>query len=126
MKQAGIRFCLQTFCCLYFSCQTIAIFFLPLWNVHLEMARQKVTKEDEFSNEIMRLENQLQNSIRKENGWKIAKVAKEKIEILQVINPQETGFPVWPFRFNLVISLFSPQILGVIGTLLSLFDFFST
>ena len=109
----------------FFLPLTIASFFLPLWNVHLEMARQKVNQEDEFSSEIMKLENELRNSVLKEKGWENAKIAKEKIEVLQVLNPQITGFPVWPFRVNLVISLFSPQILGIVGTILSLFDFFS-
>ena len=101
---------------------TVITFFLPLWNAHREMVRQKTNYEDEFSNGILRLKNQLQTSIRKETGWEEAKVAKEKIEILQVLNPQSVGYPVWPFRYNLVISLFSPQILGVVSTINGVID----
>jgi intracellular septation protein A len=106
----------------FFLPLTVITFFLPLWNVHREMVRQKTNYEDEFSNEILRLKDQLRNSIRKECGWEEAKVAKEKIEILQVLNPQSVGYPVWPFRYNLVISLFSPQILGVISTIISVIE----
>ena len=106
----------------FFLPLTVITFFLPLWNVHREMVRQKTNYEDEFSNEILRLKDQLRTSIRKERGWEEARVAKEKIEILQVLNPQSVGYPVWPFRYNLVISLFSPQILGIISTIIGVIE----
>ena len=77
--------------------------------------------EEEYSAEIKRLEEQLRSAIRMENSLEKAKIAKEKIEILQVLNPNTTGFPVWPFRTKRLVALFSPQIVGAVSTILGLF-----
>jgi hypothetical protein len=105
---------------LFFLPLTVIAFFIPLWNIHREMTNQKMKYEEEFSAEIMRLEEQLRSSIRKENGLEKAKIAKDKMEILQTLNPNVIGFPVWPFRYKRLFTLFSPQILGVVSTILGL------
>ena len=106
---------------LFFLPLTIITFFIPLWNIHQEMTNQKMKYEEEFSTEIMRLGEQLRSSIRKENGLEKARIAKDKMEILQTLNPNVIGFPVWPFRYKRLFTLFSPQILGAVSTILGLF-----
>ncbi|MGB7873083.1 MAG: hypothetical protein WBL25_01775, partial [Anaerolineales bacterium] len=107
---------------LFFLPLTAITFFVPLWNVHQEMVRKKTKYEEEFSAEIIRLEDQLRDSIREEDGLEKAKIAKEKMEILQTLNPNTIGFPVWPFRYNRLLTLFSPQLLGGISTVVGIFQ----
>lgn len=100
------------------------VFFMPLWSIHAEMFDQKIRQQDDYSNQVRKLEQELRTNVRKEDGLSRAKLAKEKIEVLQAVNPLQTGFPVWPFRVNMVITLVSPQILGVASTIVSLIKAF--
>ena len=98
---------------------------MPLWSIHAEMLDQKRRHQDDYSNQVIDLEQELRTYVQQEKGLERAKTAKEKIEVLQAINPQKTGFPVWPFRANLVISLISPQIFGVVSTIVSVIEIFN-
>jgi hypothetical protein len=99
-------------------------FFLPLWNIHRFMVASKRVAEDEFATRIAELEKQIRYYLDKDEGIDNAIIAKDKLEIVQAIDPNKTGYPVWPFRGFLLLSLFSPQILSIGGFALSFYEVF--
>lgn len=105
---------------------TVLTFLSPLWNIHLEMVKQKKKHEDEYSNQVSQLEQQIRSYVLDSRNLEKAKLAKEQLEILQAIDPNKTGFPVWPFRYNIFLPLLSPQILGLVGTAISLYNTISS
>lgn len=90
-------------------------FFIPLWNIHRFMVTQKRCAEDEFANNVAGLEEQIRSQINIKEGIEIAKTARDKLEIIQSINPNNTGYPVWPFRTSIVFTLFSPTFSQLLG-----------
>lgn len=85
--------------------------FLPLWNIHVEMAGQKRAHEDSFAAQAMTLEQIIRSQTDEKGDLRKAETAREKLEILQTVNPEKLPYPVWPFRFtSTVLALFSPQI----------------
>jgi hypothetical protein len=94
---------------------------------HDLIAASKVMKrqaEDEFAIRVADLEKQIRYHLDEDEGINKATIAKDKLEIAQTINPNTTGYPVWPFRGFLLLSLFSPQILSIAGFALSIYEVF--
>ena len=98
------------------------VFFLPLWNIHCYMVERKKEVYDRYSNMVMELEQKLRSYIKREGKSDDARAAKEKLEILQTIHPGKIGYPVWPFERSILLKLFSPQILGVLGSAVRIFQ----
>ena len=93
----------------------VLTFLLPLWDIHRYMQARKREFQDEYANRIQFYEEQVSSSLDEEGGLERAEKAKEKIAILQVaFESTRTNFPVWPFRPQIVLYLFSPQILSAI------------
>jgi hypothetical protein len=85
--------------------------FAPLWNIHREMTRQKMVYGDSFAIQAMALEQIIRVHTSEKGDLKKAETARQKLEILQTVNPEKITYPVWPFRFtSTVLALFSPQI----------------
>jgi MFS family permease len=99
-------------------------FFSPLWNIHRFMEAGKRVAEDEFANRVAGLEGQIRSHLDIDEGIDKAKIARDKLEIIQSINPNKTGYPVWPFRASLMLTLFSPQIFSIVGFALSIYEAF--
>jgi hypothetical protein len=99
-------------------------FFSPLWNIHRVMVECRRKAEDEFSSQVIRLEQQIRSYVEEDKVWEKARIAKERLEILQAVNPNKTGYPVWPFRKTILLALFSPQLLGIVSTLISTYQAF--
>jgi hypothetical protein len=99
-------------------------FFSPLWNIHRFMKASKRVAEDEFANRVASLEEQIRSHVDADGVIDKAKNARDKLEIIQAINPDKSGYPVWPFRASLMITLFSPQLLSIVGFGLSVYEAF--
>jgi hypothetical protein len=94
---------------------TIMTVFIPLWNIHIEMTGQKRRYGDSFAIQAMTLEQIILLHTSEKGNIKKAEIAKDKLEILQTVNPGKISFPVWPFKFTgTVLTLFSPQIIQLI------------
>lgn len=85
---------------------------IPLWNIHRLMQSCKRQAEDEFAIRVGNLEEQIRSSIDSDEDVAAAKNAKDKLEIMRAIDPNITGYPVWPFQAITVFRLFSPQLLS--------------
>ena len=105
---------------------TAMTIFMPLWNVHREMTEQKRAYEDGFAVQAMTLEQTIRVHTSEKGNLKKAEIAREKLEILQSVNPEKIPYPVWPFRFtSTVLAVFSPQILQAItGIIAKAYEFF--
>jgi len=105
---------------------TFLTIYLALWNVHNEMVEHKRVYADKIAGQIIFLETEIFLNTKEDGDLLKAKIAKEKIEILQTLNPDKISYPVWPFKVvNTAILVFSPQILqtfaGVSTTIYNLF-----
>lgn len=105
---------------------TAFTYFAPLSGIHQLMLKSKREAEDAFAVRVADLENIIRTHTTITSEIEQAKAAKERLEILQVVNPEKTGFPVWPFRPSLVIKLFSPQIVSAVGFILSIYKVFAS
>ena len=101
-------------------------FLVPLWDIHRNMVERKKEAEDGFANRVARLEREIRTYIDQEGELDKAKIAKEKLEIVQVLHPARVGYPVWPFRLGVLVKLFSPQILSIVTGVVSVYEFLST
>lgn len=98
-------------------------FLVPLWDIHCNMVERKKEAEDAFANRVARLEREIRTHIDQEGELDKAKIAKEKLEIVQVIHPARVGYPVWPFRLGVLVKLFSPQLLSIVTGVVSVYEF---
>lgn len=110
----------------FFAPLTIIAVFTPLWQFHVVMTEQKMIYEDAFASQAMGLEKIIRDHTTEDGDLKKAETAKEKLEILQTVNPEKTPYPVWPFRFtNTILAAFSPQILQALtGVIAKAYEFF--
>ena len=110
----------------FFFCTPLmlATFFVPLWNIHQLMLTGRRKAEDEFAVRVSNLEEQIRSRLDSKKGLEEAKIAKDKLDIIKVLDPNTTGYPTWPFRSTLVIALFSPQIFSIGGFILSIYEVF--
>lgn len=98
----------------FFGPLAVLAVFAPLWQIHLEMARQKMIYEDGFASQAMALEQIIRDHTTEKGDLKKAENAKAKIEILQSVNPEKASYPVWPFHLApTVLAVFSPQIIDI-------------
>lgn len=94
-------------------------FFVPLWNIHCEMRRRREKYEDEFAIRIVRLEQKLRTSL--DSGeLNAAKLAKEEMEIVQVLHPDKIGYPLWPFDRRIMLTLLTTQIIPGLSLIVGL------
>ena len=89
-------------------------FFVPLWDIHLKMLNKRRVYEDEFAERAEKLEGKLNSSIDK-GEVDNARIAKEEIEIIQVLHPRKIGYPVWPFDRSILLAFLAPQILTILS-----------
>lgn len=100
---------------LFFMPLSLASVFAPLWQVHAAMTGEKMRYEDAFASQYNGLEAVILKHTTEKGDLKEAKAAKEKLETLQTVNPQNNPYPVWPFQFTkTVLTLISPQLLQTI------------
>jgi hypothetical protein len=104
----------------------VIVFFAPLWNIHSQMLRKRRIYEDEFAERIIefeertkRLEEKLRSSLDKEELDK-AKSAKEELEIVQVLHPNKTSYPLWPFDRSIALIFLTPQVITILTLLVRL------
>ncbi|MBV6396383.1 MAG: hypothetical protein HFACDABA_01981 [Anaerolineales bacterium] len=106
---------------------TVLAIFMPLWHIHLEMLERKNAHEDDFASRVMRLEEIIREHTTEKGDLKKAEAAKQKLEILQTINPDMQPYPVWPFNFTMtLLAALSPQIVQTLaGVILKSHEFVS-
>jgi hypothetical protein len=105
---------------------TIFVFFAPLSGIHQAMVQRKREVGDAYAAKLEEIENSIWLLIDDESKIAEAKVAKEQLETIQALDPDNIGYPEWPFRRETVFRLFSPQIAVIaIGLFLDLRDLFS-
>ena len=86
------------------------------------MLKCKREVEDDFANRIVKLEEKIRVLIDSNENIEKAKMARDKLEIIQAVNPNNSKYPVWPFRTTIVFTIFSPQILSIAGFALSVYE----
>lgn len=99
--------------------------FIPLWDIHREMVSEKRAYQNKFADQVRLLEAIIRTHTGESGDLDKAKIAREKLEILQMLHPNKLAYPVWPFPFApTVIAIFSPQILQtVFGIATGIFEF---
>lgn len=105
---------------------TIFTIFLSLWNIHGNMAENKMMYADKIAGQIIFLEKEILFNTSEQGDLVKAKTAREKLEILQTLHPDKVSYPVWPFKVtSTALLVFSPQILqtlvAIITTIYSIF-----
>lgn len=105
---------------------TMIVIFVPLWNVHLDMVEHKRAYADTFTTQLIALETEIIINTSGQGDLNSARIAKEKIEILQTVHPDKLSYPEWPFNLpQTVLTIFSPQILAtLVGLATSIYSAF--
>ncbi len=78
-------------------------FFVPLWNIHLKMVARRDVYYDNFAERVAKLEGRIQSSLDK-GLLDEARVAREEMEIAQVLHPDKIGYPTWPFDRRILLT----------------------
>jgi hypothetical protein len=104
-------------------------FFVPLWDIHRRMVEEKKTYNDNFAEWTAKLEQMIQSSIEGQapidpQALEKAKAAKEEMEVLQVLHPDNVKYPVWPFDRRILVAFLTPQIPAIISLLTDLVKHF--
>jgi hypothetical protein len=95
-------------------------FLVPLWDIHVYMEERRREAQDQFADYVATLEQRIVSQIGGDGGLEEARVANEKLTIIQeAIDPNKSGYPVWPFKHRLLITLFAPQALSIGGTVIT-------
>lgn len=107
------------------------IVFLPLWDIHTEMVKQKNAYQDVYTTQVSELEQAIHTNTSLTGNLQDAKTAKEKLEILQMLHPDKLSYPLWPFNLpQTVVTIFAPQIVavlqGIFAKILALLHFPTT
>lgn len=92
---------------------TSAAFFLPTWNFHRVMVAYKNEAELRIASRMLELDERIRSFLGGDVGIEDAIAAKEELEVLEAIHPDQLKYPVWPFRGNILWGVFSPQFLGL-------------
>jgi hypothetical protein len=96
-------------------------FWAPLWNVHREMVEQRRKYENEFAEQVTKLQEKIRIFLDKRE-LKNAKSARDELEIQEILHPDRIGYPSWPFDRNILLRFLTPQILPFISLLSTLRD----
>lgn len=99
-----------------------ASFFLPLMKIHNCMVHSRREEEDSYEARVSHLETEIYQTLDSGGELQIAKNAKQELEIIQLLNPNEAGYPTWPFRLRVIAKVYSPQILALVGVIISIVD----
>lgn len=96
-------------------------FFLPLWDVHSEMVREKFKYQDESTLRIALVEKDLRDEVnRKKPDAEKIELLENKLEKLQQLYPPDLKYPTWPFDTNILLKFVTPQIVPIIALILRL------
>ncbi len=87
-------------------------FFVPLWNIHQKMVVRRDACYDNFADRVAKLEGKIQSSLDK-GLLDEARVAREEMEIAQVLHPDKIGYPTWPFDRRILLTFLAPQIVTI-------------
>lgn len=87
-------------------------FFVPLWNIHRKMVARRDAYYDNFADRVAKLEEKIQFALDKETLDE-ARVAREEMEIAQVLDPDKIGYPTWPFDRRILLAFLAPQIVPI-------------
>lgn len=92
-------------------------FFLPLWDIHRQMAASKEVYEDSFADRMAVLEERIQSSLDK-GTLEEAKATKEEMDILQAIHLEAVHYPTWPFDRRIFLALLTTQIVPAVNLII--------
>jgi len=99
------------------------IFFVPTWNIHRHMLANRQQAEDVVAELSSQLEQEIREHVTLNGELDRVKEAESKLKIIQSVTQGEQRYPVWPFRTDVVLKLFAPQLLiSVVGLTLSVYD----
>lgn len=99
-----------------------ASFLLPLSTVHEYMVQSRREEEDSFANKVSQLELIIDQSFNRSGELDKVKNAKAELDLIQVLNPNIVGYPTWPFPLSVIAKVYSPQILALVGVVISVVD----
>jgi hypothetical protein len=94
------------------------VLYSTLWDIHLKMVNEAKKAEENFTLLISELKSEMQSSL-KEHEWEDAKSVKEKIDLVQVVNPDDMKYPTWPFDRSILLKFWTPQIVPILGLFLN-------
>lgn len=94
---------------------TILAFFVPLWDIHLHMVSKKEAYENEFVEQVAKLEQTMRCALLVEKNIQKAKEAKEELDMTQVIYANTRNYPVWPFDRGILLKFLTPQIVPILS-----------
>ncbi len=100
---------------LVFTPFSLAVFLMPIWNLHRHMAAFRQGLENDYADRVGTLEQALMDQLGEEGRLAEAKISAQKLELLRRLNPRMEGIPVWPFRWPTVAKILSPVLLNIGG-----------
>jgi hypothetical protein len=98
----------------------IIAFIAPLWNIHVEMVRQKTLYQDRFSDRVVNLEMRIRSHLDNKELSQ-AEAALQELKILNELHPDKINYPAWPFERGILFKFWSPQLFSVITTVIGIF-----
>lgn len=87
-------------------------FFVPLWEIHRTMVERRDADYNKFADCVAKLEGKIQSSLDK-GLLDEARVAREELEIAQMLPPAKSGYPTWPFDRRILLTFLAPQIVPI-------------
>src|SRR6266849_4687352 len=94
-------------------------FFVPLWNIHNNMIVRRDEYYDNFATRSAKLEKKIQSAL--DDGLiDEAKVARDEMEIVQVLHPSKIGYPTWPFDRRILLTFLASQIVPIVSLIVQI------
>jgi len=105
------------------SVSSFLVFFLPLWRIHNVMVREKASLQDEAVSKIAPIEANLRDLVvQGVLASNEAQTLDSQLSKLRELYPKGVKYPTWPFDTNILLKLFTPQIVPVITMMVGLAD----
>lgn len=93
-----------------------AVFFKTLWRFHKTMLHKRREYEIRQYRLFQNCLDELRSNIKRDDVV-AAKISSEKLDLIRKMDPDNIGFPVWPFNRQILVRFATPQILSIIGYL---------
>lgn len=105
------------------SVSSFLVFFLPLWRIHRVMVREKARFQDEAVSRIAPIEAKLRDLVTQGGlASNEAQMLDSQLSKLRELYPKGVKYPTWPFDTNILLKLFTPQIVPIITIIVGLAD----
>jgi hypothetical protein len=104
-------------------CLAVVTFFVPLLDIHSDMASSAALFEDEANGRITLVKEDLRELIGKGSESKEIGKLEKRLEKLEKLYPADLKFPTWPFTTTVLLTFYSAQIVPIVTVVTGMVEF---